>query len=226
MTFQDFINHIAPGVTLYFVLLTWGVLAFKFGGKFWDNEREIQTRYLEKIKAARENYREKYITPFLGKSVDDAVKEAYDIAFETIINMQKDRNTPLHGEELERAIDDHRKKLKEMVQSANSFFAHKSGQEFLDDMDKRYINFHRLAESYSNARYYNRTTYIFLFILGLGFLMGLLHLVFTPPGYLKYLYIYFILTFFLLSIYSMIRYREAEARLLRLFEEIALYQRY
>lgn len=229
---QDLISQVLPGVTLYAVLVTFGVLSFRLAKTFKDYERSFYTDYLEKIKSLRDNFRVRKVEPVIAKTIQQAMETAYDKSCESIISITRDdSNQLLKAEQLSKlftdgsSVKDTFEQLKKDDKAYDRFLGSNQGTEFLDELDQLHTQRSEMSFCYERLKHYNRRVYISLFSMGLLFFAGLGKLVVGQiPIALLICYGYLIFSGFIASLYGAVQQHRAENRLLTLFEKMTLYQ--
>lgn len=231
MSPQDLLSQVSPGITLYAVLVTFGVISFRLAKTFKDYERSFYTDYLEKIKGLRDNFRIRKVEPVIGKTIQQAMETAYDTSCERIINIKRNEsNQPLEAGQLSERLTDESIKslfdgLKRDVNVSDRFLGSKQGTEFLDELDQLHVQRSEMTSCYERLKRCNRIVYISLFIMGALFFAGLGKLVIGQIHMAVLIsYGYFIFSSFIASLYGLVQQHRAEARLLTLLENMALYQ--
>jgi len=80
MTVEQFLVSVRPGLTLYWVLLTFALLSFGVGRFFWKYEKELCNENIERIKDLMGGFRNRYIEPILTKILDMTFNDGYKLA--------------------------------------------------------------------------------------------------------------------------------------------------
>jgi uncharacterized BrkB/YihY/UPF0761 family membrane protein len=227
---EEFISKIAPGLTLYTVLVTLGVVAFRLGKYFKDQEKSIYSEYLEKVSDIKANFRRAYVDPLIERNLDGAVSEAIESAFGVVKSRTKDeQGNSLTGEVLAQAFSDasmdrYRSDMLSQVHTGGQFVSSLSGASFLEALEKNFRRAYDITRYYDRAKYYDKFSYIVMFLLGLAFFAGLVILILPPiPGFVSVSYVDVLLALIMMSIYGAIRFHRAEQALIRVIEESKLY---
>lgn len=231
MNLQNFITQVSPGISLYAVLVTFGILCFRLAKTFKGYERSFYTDYLEKIKGLRDNFRIRKVEPIIAKTIQQAMESAYSKSCESVISLKKDsKNNLLKSEQLvESFADDAVKELFEKLmkddKASDRFLSSKQGSEFLDQLDQLHTQRSEMSFCYERLKHCNRIAYISLFGTGFLFFIGLAKLIFDRiPLVLSIFYGYLVFSGIIIALYGFLQQHRAESRLLTLLEKMALYQ--
>lgn len=233
---EDFLSKIAPGITLYAVLVTLGILAIKIASYFKEKEAKIYDNYLNMFTKLKREFRSTYIEPIIGKNIDSSVKQTFESSLKLFDKLLRNEDGELFENDkikevlksslikrtqdnlLNRITDDN------PSLSASKFLESGIGTEFLEAVEKNISKSSNVIIYYKKIKYYLKFVYIILFLLGITFFGGLLKLLFEEtPSYISISYINFVVLLILFSIYGIIRFFNAEQSFLDLYENSKLY---
>lgn len=221
---ENIIQQIQPGATQYIVLVSLGILFFRIGKYFWDNERAIIDAQLDRVKALKEDFRSVFIEPLIIKSLDisiDSIFIKFFKAVETCLEEKKDAssNKTLSTYDLQRL----QKELFDNNKSTKEFFESKDGSSLLETLDKMYEKEQQILRSYEKMKYYNTRACFACFLIGTLLWFGLLNLLLSLPFFIIISWINFLIASFLSATYYILRYKYSEKHILATYEKLLLY---
>jgi hypothetical protein len=234
---QEALQAIQPGLTLYGVLVTFGVVSIAISRHFWKFERELENENFERLRDLLAGFRLRYIEPKINERLDravDALRSAVDglvadlfppatvqpedvqLGEAVIENIQETVTETILRERLFQELEKTRR-------TARQFLPSEPGQKLLNDLDEMFDQKSKLARHYRLARRAcAQTSYACLSFSLLAF-VGILQVLRAWPDAVRFFWIFLTLQAATFAIYSFIRLEFHQRALSRLWEDFQLY---
>lgn len=229
MSIEDFLAQVQPGVTLYGVLLALALIAFRAALWMRDQEKELTSEELQRVKELMLSFRHQFIEPILLQQFRAVTSASYDRALEALCrNVREVPEGAGHATGVASVIDARSvRSLTETLASDDTlvegFLLSKSGEEFLNRVDARYRGLRDLVKNYQGSIQWARVTAYLLFVQALLFVSGMLRALAPWGTAILGVWLVLVCESFVLGVVSFGRYELLRVRLRRQWEQHEIY---
>ncbi len=223
MTVEEIVRRAFPGVTLYVLLVTFAIAAFRFARELRTSEERIYQEFLERLRSIRETFQRRYLEPIVAKVLDDSVEAARSNAVETIKAGLQAAAYPSGEDAVTTILDQSQATLAAQTAPGQAFLTSQDGTAFMEQLDRRQEQKYRMTASYEDLKRRTRNGYFSFFALSVILLLGLLSLILEVHLYVVITYVNIAVLVLLFGVFSVARMFQAENALRNAFEQLTLY---
>jgi hypothetical protein len=224
MSLEQVIRQIWPGATFYLILVTFAIASFRFARELRAGEARIYEEFLERVRAIREIFQSRYIEPVIARVLDQSVEAARTETIQTVRAAFAGLGSPpLDQNAIAAALDPPLASLQRQPGPGQTFLTSRDGTAFVEQLDRRQQQRHRMLASYEALKQHTRNGYLSFFSLSVVFLLGLVRLAFPVPSYIIVTYVDVAVLILLFGTYSVGKMFRAENTLRDSFEKLTLY---
>lgn len=224
MSLEQVLSQIWPGATLYLLLVTFAIASFRFARELRAGESRIYQEFLDRVRAIREIFQSRYIEPVIARVLDQSVEAARTETIQTVRAAFAGRGAqPSDENTVATVLDQSLAALRRQAGPGQAFLTSRDGTAFVEQLDRRQQQRHRMVASYEVLKQHTRNAYLSFFSLSVVFLLGLVRLAIQVPFYIIVTYADVAMLIFLFGIYSVGKMFRAENALRDSFEKLALY---
>ena len=232
MDAQEILEAIRPGLTLYAVLVTFAIVAFKIAAYFWQYEKTLAEEMVDRVRELMATFRQTYVEPIISKKLKDGINAAYDLSLSSLLaDIYEQKRTSdgfeeelLPQEQLQsilalETIQDRFDKMKADDDSLEEFFSSKSGLDFFEKLDAAYQRQQGIARRYRKVRHACvRSSYAFLAI-AVVCLLNLVQILWPWPQLLSHFSVFVFVSALAYGIFQFACLESGRRRILTLWEE-------
>lgn len=184
--FDQLIQSISPGVSLFTVIATFSAASFWAGKFFWALERDLNEGQVEKLKELVTGFRARHIEPTLIDQYKESRATAFNQALRALQITSLDEDGQFDTQVISQALTNDKIKeavrnFKEEDDAPGDFISSASGQGLMDKIEQLFEEIHNTKDFYNcTGKYCIRSAYFFFLFTAIS-LLGLMKLMFTWP---------------------------------------------
>lgn len=218
-----------PGVTLYAVLVTFGVIALRVMGSLRREEQEVRERLLPKVRLVYEHNVRSKLEPLVEETIRQALVEAYVKGVgDAFLRVEQTIASLGLSDQDAASVQSEVRAYESGFSSAapgaiSTFLASFSGAAFADKLEAGYATQHRVLARYHALKAQDRLSQGSLCCLAIVFFAGLLSLLSeTIPIWLSVGYVYLAVVLSAATLVAVVRREQLMRELGQLYEDYVL----